>query len=106
MQTYLNQQMILFKKTANMIQGPSVDQHEYMIFVIIRKQIKSLSTFSIKYKYCNLIITIQIAIMIPHKGVGVTPAGVTFRHFGLAVRSADNSVTTFLYINNLLHSFI
>ena len=52
--------MILFKKTANMIQGPSVDQHEYMIFVIIRKQIKSLSTFSIKYKYCNLIVTIQI----------------------------------------------
>jgi len=44
--------------------------------------------------------------MISHKGVGVTPAGVTFRHFGLAVRSADNSVTTFLYINNILHSFI
>jgi len=43
-----------------MIQDPTVNQHEDMIFVIISKQIKSLSTFLIKYKYFKLIITIQI----------------------------------------------
>jgi len=32
-----------------MIQDPTVNQHEHMIFVIISKQIKSLLTFSIKY---------------------------------------------------------
>jgi len=34
-----------------MIQDPTVNQHERMIFVIISKHIKSFSTFSIKYKY-------------------------------------------------------
>ena len=43
-----------------MIQDPTVNQHKRMIFVIISMQIKSLSTFSIKYKYFKLIITIQI----------------------------------------------
>jgi len=43
-----------------MIQDPTVDQHEHMIFVIISKQMKSLSTFSIKYKHFKLILTIQI----------------------------------------------
>jgi len=51
---------VLFKKTTNMIQDPTVNQQEYMIFVIISKQIKLLSSFSIKYKYFKLIITIQI----------------------------------------------
>jgi len=60
MQMYLNQRKVLFKKTTNMIQDPTVNQHEHMVFVIISKQIKSLSTFSIKYKYFKLIITIQI----------------------------------------------
>jgi len=60
MQTYLNQRKVLFKKTANIIQDPTVNQHEHMIFVVISKQIKSLSTFSIKYKYFKLIFTIQI----------------------------------------------
>jgi len=43
-----------------MIQDPIVNHHEHMIFVIISKQIKSLSTFSIKYKRFKLIVTIQI----------------------------------------------
>jgi len=43
-----------------MIQDPTVNQYEHMILVIISKQIKSLSTFSIKYKHFKLIITIQI----------------------------------------------
>jgi len=43
-----------------MIQDPTVNQHKRMIFVIISMQVKSLSTFSIKYKYLKLIITIQI----------------------------------------------
>jgi len=60
MQTYLNQRKVLFKKTTNMIYGPIVNQHERIIFIIISKQIKSLSTFSIKYKYFKLIIIIQI----------------------------------------------
>jgi len=43
MQMYLNQQKVLFKKKSiNIIQDPTVDQHEHMIFVIISKQIKSL----------------------------------------------------------------
>jgi len=61
MQTYLNQRKVLFKKNLiNMIQDPTVNQHEHMIFVIISKQIKSWSTFSIKYKYLKLIITSHI----------------------------------------------
>ena len=60
MQTYLNQWKVLFQKTANMNQVPTVNQHEHMIFVIISNQIKSLLTFSIKYKYLKLIVTIQI----------------------------------------------
>jgi len=47
-------------KATNMIQDAIVNHHKHMIFVIISKQIKSLSTFSIKYKYFKLIITIQI----------------------------------------------
>jgi len=43
-----------------MIQDPTVNQHEHMIFVVISIQIKPLSTFSIKYNYFKLIITIQI----------------------------------------------
>jgi len=61
MQTYLNQRKVLFENTANMFQDPIVNQHERItIFVIISKQIKSLLTFSIIYKYFKLIITIQI----------------------------------------------
>jgi len=60
MQTYLNQQKVLCKKNTNIIQDPTVNQHQYMIFIIIGKQMKSLSTFSIKYKYFKLIITIQM----------------------------------------------
>ena len=61
MQTYLNQRKVLFENTANMFQDPIVKQHERItIFVIISKQIKSLLTFSIIYKYFKLIITIQI----------------------------------------------
>jgi len=44
MQTYLNQPELLFKKTTNMIQDPAVNQHQHTIFIIISKQIKSLST--------------------------------------------------------------
>jgi len=44
----------------NYKQDPTVNQHEHMIFVIISMQIKSLSTFSIEYKYLKLIMTIQI----------------------------------------------
>jgi len=43
-----------------MIQHPIVNSYEHMIFVIISKQIKSLPTFSITYKYFKFIITIQI----------------------------------------------
>ena len=43
-----------------MIHDPRVHQHKHMIFIIISKKIKSLSTFSIKYKYFKLIFTIQI----------------------------------------------
>jgi len=45
MQTHLNQRKVLFKKTPNMIQDPTVNQHQHMIFVIISKQVKSFSTF-------------------------------------------------------------
>ena len=45
MQTYLNQREVLFRKTTNMIQDPTVNQHPHLIFIIISKQIKSLSTF-------------------------------------------------------------
>jgi len=41
----LNQLKVFFKKTTNMIQDPIVNQHEHMIFVIISKQIESLSPF-------------------------------------------------------------
>ena len=39
MQTYLNQRKVLFKKTTNMIQDPTVNQHQHIIFIIISKQI-------------------------------------------------------------------
>jgi len=42
---YLNQRKVLFKKTTNMIQDPTVNQHQHMIFIIITKHIYSLSTF-------------------------------------------------------------
>jgi len=45
MQTYLNQREVLFKKPTNMIQDPPVNQHQHMIYIIISKQVKSLSTF-------------------------------------------------------------
>jgi len=70
-------------KTANMIQDPTVNQHQHMVFIIISKQIKLISTF------CNEIQILHsrslhynlylIAIMAPQKGVGITPASVTFR---------------------------
>jgi len=60
MQTYLNQQKVQLKKSTNIIQDPTVNQHQHIIFIIISKQIKSLSIFSIKQKYFKLIITIQI----------------------------------------------
>jgi len=64
-----------------MIQDSKVNQHQHTIFIIISKQIKSLSTF------CNAIQILQthhynsdlIAIVTPQKGVGITPASVTFR---------------------------
>jgi len=79
MQTYLNQREVLYKNTTNMIQDPTVDQHQYMIYIIISKQIKSLSTF------CNTNSShsqLQFRFNRNHhssKGVGVTPARVTFR---------------------------
>jgi len=45
MQTYLNQREVLFKNATNMIQDPTVNQHQHMIYIIINKQIKSLLTF-------------------------------------------------------------
>jgi len=64
-----------------MIQDPTVSQHEHMIFIIISKQIKSLSIF------CNYIQVLQthnynsdlIAILTPQNVVDKTPANVTFR---------------------------
>jgi len=69
MQTYLNQRKGLFKKTTKMLQDPTVNQHQHMVFIIISKQIKSLSTF------CNQIQILQshnynsdlIAIMTPQR---------------------------------------
>ena len=69
MQTYLNQRDVLLKKTTNKIQDPTVNQHKHMIFIIISKRIKSLSTF------CNQIQILQshnynsdlIAIMTPQR---------------------------------------
>ena len=73
--------LIKKKKTTNTIQDPTVIQHQHIIFIIISKQIKSVLTF------CNYIQILQthnynsdlIAIMTHHKGVGITPASVTFR---------------------------
>jgi len=46
MQTYFSQRKVLWKKkTANMIQDATVNQHQLMTFIIISKRIKSLSTF-------------------------------------------------------------
>jgi len=45
METYLNQPEVLFKKTTNMIQDPTVNQDQHMIYIIISKQINSLLTF-------------------------------------------------------------
>jgi len=64
-----------------MIQDPTVDQHQHIILIIIGKQIKSIPTF------CNQIQILEThnynsdltAIMTPQKGVGITPASVTFR---------------------------
>jgi len=44
MQTYINEKFYL-KKNTSMIQDPTVNQHQHMIFIIISKQIKLLSTF-------------------------------------------------------------
>ena len=60
MQTYLNQIKVLFKKTTKMIQDPTVNQHVHDIFVVISKQFKSLSKFSLKYKFFSLLIKIHI----------------------------------------------
>jgi len=45
-----------------MFQDATINQHQHMIFIIINKQIKSLSTFSnyIQIQYFKLITTIQI----------------------------------------------
>jgi len=51
MQMYFNQQEVLFKKTTNMIEDPTVNQHFF--FILINKQIKSSSTF------CNQIHILQ-----------------------------------------------
>jgi len=45
MQTYLHQRKVLFEKITNMIQEPTSNQHQHRIFIIISKQIISLSTF-------------------------------------------------------------
>jgi len=79
MGTYLNQRKVLFEKTANMIQDPTVHQHEHMIFVIISKQIKSLSTLSIEILQAHNYNSDLIAIMSPQNRVGTTRASVTFR---------------------------
>jgi len=39
MQTYLNQRKVLFKKTTNVIEDPTVNQHQHAIFIFISKQI-------------------------------------------------------------------
>jgi len=36
MQAYLNQREVLFQKTPNMIQDPTVNQHQHTIFIIIK----------------------------------------------------------------------
>jgi len=64
-----------------MIQDPTVNQHQRMIFIIISKQIKTIVDI---FNYIQILQTHNynsdlIAIMIPQKGVGITPASVTFR---------------------------
>jgi len=39
MQTYFNQRKVLLKNTTNIIQNPTVNQHQHMIFIYISKQI-------------------------------------------------------------------
>ena len=34
MQTYLNQQEVLLKKTTNMVQDPTVNQHQHISFTL------------------------------------------------------------------------
>jgi len=43
-----------------MIQDPTVNQYQHMIYIIISKQIKSYRHFAIKYKFSKVTITIQI----------------------------------------------
>jgi len=38
-QLLLNQRKVLCKKTTNMIQDPTVNQHQHMIFIFISKEI-------------------------------------------------------------------
>jgi len=65
MQTYLNQPEVLFKETTNLIQNPTVNQHQQMIFIIINKQIKSLSTFCTQILQSHNYNSDLIAIMTP-----------------------------------------
>ena len=61
MQTYLNQRKVLFKTTRNMIQDPTVNQHQHMIFIIIiASKLDHYRHFAIKYKFFKVITTIQI----------------------------------------------
>jgi len=64
-----------------MIQDPTVNQHEHMIFVIISKQIKCIIDIfdQIQILQTHNYNSDLIAIMTPQKGVGITPASVTFR---------------------------
>jgi len=69
MQTYPNPREVLLKKTTNMIQDPTVNQYQHMIYIRINKQMKSLSTF------CNQMQIVQnhnynsdfIAIVTPQR---------------------------------------
>jgi len=64
-----------------MIQDPTVNQHQHMIFIIIRKQNKSLQIFrnQIQILQTHNYNSDLIAVMTPQKGVGIKPASVTFR---------------------------
>jgi len=69
MQTYPNPREVLLKKTTNMIQDPTVNQYQHMIYISINKQMKLLSTF------CNQMQIVQnhnynsdfIAIVTPQR---------------------------------------
>ena len=60
MQTYLNQWEVSFKKRTNMIQDPTVDQHQHWFSLSSATKLSNYRHFAIKYKFFKVIITIQI----------------------------------------------